>query len=148
MDVGALMGSLVGQTEERTRQALKIVDAMAPAVLFIDEIEKALSGVQSTGDSGVGARLFGTFLGWLNDHESDVFVVATSNDVSKLPPEFSRAERWDGTFFLDLPGQDEKGTIWRMYLDRFGLDPEQPRPNDRDFTGAEIKSCCRLAALL
>ena len=107
----------MGQTEERTRQALRIVDAMAPAVLFIDEIEKALAGVQSSGqtDSGVTARMFGTMLGWLNDHESDVFVVATSNDISKLPPEFSRAERWDGTFFIDLPGQHEKDAIWRMY---------------------------------
>ena len=150
LDVGSLMGSLVGQTEERTRQALRTVDAMAPAVLFIDEIEKALAGVQSSGqtDSGVSARMFGTMLGWLNDHESDVFVVATSNDISKLPPEFSRAERWDGTFFLDLPGQNEKSLIWRMYLDKFGLEAEQSRPNDRDWTGAEVRSCCRLAALL
>jgi hypothetical protein len=148
LDVGSLMGSLVGQTEERTRHALKIVDAMAPCVLFIDEIEKALSGVQSAGDSGVSARMFGTFLTWLSDHESDVFVVATSNDISKLPPEFSRAERWDGTFFIDLPGKPEKDMIWRMYSQKFGLDLDQPRPNDRDWTGAEIKSACRLAALL
>ena len=123
---------------------------MTPAVLFIDEIEKALAGVQSSGqtDSGVSARMFGTFLGWLSDHESDVFVVATSNDIGKLPPEFSRAERWDGTFFIDLPGQAEKDVIWRMYSEKFGLNGNQPRPNDRDWTGAEIKSCCRLSALL
>ena len=150
LDVGSLMGSLVGQTEERTRNALKIVDAMAPCILFVDEIEKALSGAQSSGqtDSGVSARMFGTILTWLSDHESDVFVVATSNDVSKLPPEFSRAERWDGTFFLDLPGQTEKDAIWAMYQQKFSLDPAQTRPNDRDWTGAEIKSCCCLAALL
>jgi ATPase family associated with various cellular activities (AAA) len=148
LDVGSLMGSLVGQTEERTRQALKIVDAMAPCVLFIDEIEKALAGASGQTDSGVSARLFGTFLTWLSDHESDVFVISTSNNVSLLPPEFSRAERWDGTFFLDLPGHSEKDAIWRMYLEKFGLDPDQPRPNDRDWTGAEVKSACRLAALL
>jgi predicted kinase len=150
LDVGALMGSLVGQTEERTRQALKVVDAMSPAVLFIDEIEKALAGVQSSGqtDSGVSARMFGTMLGWLSDHESDVFVVATANDVSKLPPEFSRAERWDGTFFLDLPGPAQKEAVWGMYVGRYGLDGGQRRPGDRDWTPAEIKSCCRLAALL
>ena len=150
LDVGSLMGSLVGQTEERTRQALRIVDAMAPCVLFVDEIEKAFAGVQSSGqtDSGVSARMFGTMLSWLSDHESDVFVVATSNDVSKLPPEFSRAERWDGTFFLDLPGQQEKDVIWKMYVGKYGLNPSQPKPNDRDWTGAEIKSCCRLSALL
>jgi ATPase family associated with various cellular activities (AAA) len=148
LDVGALMGSLVGQTEANIRQALKIVDAMAPCVLFIDEIEKALAGASGQTDSGVSARLFGTFLTWLSDHESDVFVVATSNDISKLPPEFSRAERWDGIFFLDLPGHKEKDTIWKMYQERFGLGVDQPRPNDRDWTGAEIKSACRLAALL
>lgn len=98
LDIGALMGSLVGQTEERTRQALKIVDAMAPCILFIDEIEKALSGSQASGqtDSGVSARLLGTLLSWLNDHESDVFVVSTANTPSKLPPELTRAERFDG----------------------------------------------------
>lgn len=93
LDIGALMGSLVGATEQNIRQALRIADAMGPAILFLDEVEKALSGVSSQGDSGVSARLFGTFLSWLSDHESDVFVVATANDVSKLPPEFSRAER-------------------------------------------------------
>ncbi|QDV37534.1 AAA family ATPase [Tautonia plasticadhaerens] len=150
MDVGALMGSLVGQTEANIRQALRVVDAMAPAILFVDEIEKALAGVQSSGqtDSGVGARLFGTLLGWLNDHESDVFVVATSNDISKLPPEFSRAERWDGTFFLDLPGQMERLGIWDLYINKFGLNPDQSCPIDEGWTGAEIKSACRLSALL
>ena len=118
LDVGALMGSLVGQSEERTRQALKIVDAMAPCVAFIDEVEKAFAGVGNSGqtDSGVSARMFGSFLSWLNDHESDVFVVCTANDVSKLPPEFSRAERFDGIFFLDLPSRDERQAIWKLYL--------------------------------
>ncbi|MHB1038181.1 MAG: AAA family ATPase [Pirellulales bacterium] len=150
MDVGAMMGSLVGSTEANIRQALKIADAMAPAVVMIDEVEKALSGVAASGqtDSGVSARLFGTFLSWLNDHESDVFTVCTCNDISKLPPEFSRAERFDGIFFLDLPGVQEKRAIWRLYLERFGLDPSQPKPVDADWTGAEIRSCCRLAALL
>lgn len=150
LDVGSLMGSLVGQTEANIRLALRLTDAMTPSILFVDEIEKALAGVQASGqtDSGVSARMFGTLLTWLSDHESDVFVVATSNDISKLPPEFSRAERWDGTFFIDLPGQNEKDVIWKMYCDKFGLEADQPRPNDRDWTGAEIRSCCRLAALL
>lgn len=149
LDVGSLMGSLVGQTEGNIRQALKIADAMAPCVLFLDEVEKALAGVASSGqtDSGVSARLFGTFLSWLNDHESDVFVIATCNDISKLPPEFARAERFDGVFFLDLPGASQKGAIWDLYLDVFGLDA-QPKPKTKDWTGAEIRSCCRLAALL
>jgi len=150
LDVGALMGSLVGQTESNVRQALRIADAMAPCILFCDEIEKGLAGAagSSQTDSGVSARLFGSLLTWLSDHESDVFFVATSNDISKLPPEFSRAERFDGVFYLDLPGVNERRAIWKLYLDQFGLDASQPRPVDADWTGAEIRSCCRLAALL
>lgn len=150
LDVGSLMGSLVGQSEERTRQALQIVDAMAPCVLMIDEVEKAFAGVSGSGagDSGVSSRMFGTVLGWLNDHESDVFVVCTSNDASRLPPEFSRSERFDGTFFVDLPGREQKDAIWSMYLALFELDPSQRRPCDDNWTGAEVRACCRLAALL
>jgi len=82
-----------------------VVDAFSPCILFIDEIEKGLSGIQSSGqtDGGTGSRVFSTFLTWLNDHKSRVFVVATCNDVSKMPPEFLRAERWDAIFFVDLP---------------------------------------------
>jgi SpoVK/Ycf46/Vps4 family AAA+-type ATPase len=148
LDVGSLMGSLVGQSEERTRQALRIIDAMAPCVAMIDEVEKAFAGMNGSGDSGVASRMFGTFLSWLNDHDSDVFVVCTANDVSKLPPEFSRSERFDGVFFLDLPSRDEKDAIWNLYRDLYEIDPEQPVPDDTNWTGAEIKSCCRLAALL
>ncbi len=149
LDIGTLMGSLVGQSEERMRQALKIADAMAPCVLMIDEVEKALSGVSgNAADGGVSSRLFGAMLSWLNDHTSDVFVVCTANDVSRLPPEFARAERFDGIFMLDLPGQAEKQTIWDLYLRQYELDHTQKRPADTDWTGAEIKSCCRLAALL
>ena len=150
LDIGSLMGSLAGQTEANIRQALKIAGAMSPCVLMIDEIEKALSGVGNSGatDSGVSARLFGTFLTWLNDHRSDVFVICTCNDISKLPPEFARAERFDGVFFLDLPSVSQKGSIWNICLGLFDLDPQQPKPNTQDWTGAEIRSCCRLASLL
>ena len=143
------MGSLVGSTEANVRQALKIADAMAPCVLFLDEVEKALSGVAASGqtDSGVSARLFGTLLTWLSDHETDVFVVCTCNDIAKLPPEFARAERFDGIFFLDLPGVDERKAIWKIYLQKFAL-AQQALPKDDSWTGAEIKSCCRLAKLL
>jgi hypothetical protein len=149
LDVGSLMGSLVGQSEERTRQALATVDAMAPCVLMIDEVEKAFAGASgSSGDSGVSSRMFGSFLSWLNDHESDVFVVCTANDIQKLPPEFVRAERFDAVYFLDLPDRKQKDEIWSLYLNRYGLDASEPRPKDELWTGAEIKSCCRLAALL
>jgi len=150
LDIGSLMGSLVGQTESNIRQALKIADAMQPCVLMIDEVEKALCGVAGSGatDSGVSARLFGTFLTWLNDHQSGVFVVCTCNDISRLPPEFARSERFDAIYFLDLPGAAQKGSIWNICLRLFDLDPKQPKPNTQDWTGAEIRSCCRLAALL
>jgi hypothetical protein len=150
LDVGTLMGSLVGQTEERTRQALQIADAMAPCVLMIDEVEKAFAGVSNSGqtDSGVSSRMFGSFLSWLNDHESDVFVVCTANDVGKLPPEFARAERFDAIFFLDFPGGEQKRAIWNIYLDLFEIDRDQKLPNDEQWSGAEIRACVRLAALL
>ncbi|EKJ99297.1 ATPase, AAA family [Rhodopirellula baltica SH28] len=149
LDVGSLLGSLVGQSEERTRQALRTIDAMAPCVLMIDEVEKAFSGATgSANDSGVSSRMMGTFLTWLNDHESDVFVVCTANDVKRLPPEFSRAERFDGVFFLDLPGRTQKDEIWRLYRNQFGIATDESTPEDDQWTGAEIKSCCRLAALL
>jgi len=157
LDVGALMGSLVGQSEANIRSALRIADAMAPCVLFLDEVEKALAGASSANDSGVSARLFGTLLTWLNDHESDVFVVCTSNDISRLPPEFARAERFDGIFFLDLPSDKERDAIWQMYVEHFRLvddtlDEDQMPVwrtiRDDNWTGAEIRACCRLAALL
>lgn len=150
LDMGSLLGSLVGATEQNIRQALRIIDTMSPAVVFIDEVEKALSGVASSGstDSGVSARLFGTFLTWLSDHSSDVFVVATANDISKLPPEFARAERFDGVFFIDLPSSAEKQSIWPIHLNRYGLEVQGKRPEDQNWTGAEIQSCCRLASLL
>jgi hypothetical protein len=149
LDVGSLMGGLVGATEQNTRTALRIVDAMAPCICFVDEIEKALSGVASSGstDSGVSARMFGSLLSWLSDHESDVFFIATSNDISKLPPEFARSERFDGVWFLDLPGSAEKQKIWELYLRMFEI-RKQSLPKDADWTGAEIRSCCRLASLL
>ena len=148
LDVGSLMGSLVGQSEERTRHALRTIDAMAPCLLMLDEVEKAFAGVDGNSDSGVSSRMFGTFLSWLNDHSSDVFVVCTANDVSKLPPEFSRSERFDGVFFVDLPTREEKDAIWDIYLNLFEIEPSQCRPKDDQFTGAEIRACCRLAALL
>jgi hypothetical protein len=150
LDIGSLMGSLVGSTEANIRQALKIIDAMSPCVVMVDEVEKALAGVASSGstDSGVTARLFGTFLTWLNDRTSHSYAICTCNDISKLPPEFSRSERFDGIWFLDLPGREQKDAIWDIYLKMFELDADQPRPKDDQWTGAEVRSCCRLAALL
>ena len=150
LDVGSLMGSLVGSTESNVRQALKMIDSMAPAVCMVDEVEKAFAGVASSGqtDSGVTARMFGQFLSWMNDRTSDVFMVATCNDITKLPPEFSRAERFDSVWFVDLPGAEQRRAIWEIYLNLFDLDSDQSKPNDKTWTGAEIRACCRLAAIL
>jgi SpoVK/Ycf46/Vps4 family AAA+-type ATPase len=150
LDIGALMGSLVGETERNVRRALQIADAMAPCILFIDELEKALGGATSSnnGDSGVSSRMLGSLLSWMNDHTSDVYLVATCNDISKLPPELTRAERFDGIVFLDMPGREQKDLIWQQYIKLFELDPNQKLPQDDQFTGAEIRSCCRLAALM
>ena len=150
LDIGALMGSLVGQTEANIRSALQIADAMSPCILFIDELEKALSGAAGSGqsDSGVSSRLFGTLLSWMNDHTSDVYLIATCNDISKMPPELTRAERFDGIVFLDLPSREQKDAIWQQYISTFELDSEQALPNDEHWTGAEVRACCRLSALL
>lgn len=150
LDFGSLMGKFVGESEGNMRRALQQVDAMAPCVLFVDEIEKGLAGVGNSGqtDSGVSARLFGTLLTWLNDHTSDVFFIGTCNDATQLPAPFARAERFDGVFFVDLPGLAQREQIWGIYLHQFNLDVTQVRPDDTNWTGAEIKACCRLAALL
>jgi hypothetical protein len=149
LDIGTLMGSLVGETESNVRRALQIADVMSPCILFVDELEKAVSGASSgKSDSGVSSRLLGTLLSWLSDHESDVYLIATCNDISRLPPELTRAERLDGIMFLDLPGREQKDLIWAQYLRLFDLDVDQDRPADEDWTGAEVRSCCRLSALL
>lgn len=148
-DVASCFGSLVGQTEANIRRALDTAEAMAPCVLMIDEVEKALAGGsgRSQGDSGVSSRLLGTLLTWLSDHESLVYTVVTANDVEALPPEFGRAERFDALFFVDLPDADTKQTIWSMYRGKYGL-PEQELPWTDQWTGAEIQQCCRTARLL
>jgi len=148
LDIGSLMGGLVGDTERNVRQALKVADAMSPCILYVDELEKGLAGVGGAGDSGVSTRLFGTLLTWLSDHDSDVFFIGTANDISRLPPEFTRAERLDALFFLDLPGTAERQAIWQLYRCQYDIPANQPIPMDTDWTGAEIKSCCRLSALL
>lgn len=94
--------------------------------------------------------MLGSLLTWMNDHTSEVFIICTSNDISLLPPEFTRAERFDGIFFLDLPDRDQKDMIWDIYIgyySKLGLAPNLKKPDDENWTGAEIKSACRLATL-
>jgi SpoVK/Ycf46/Vps4 family AAA+-type ATPase len=149
LDVGSLMGGTVGSTEQNTRTALQTLRAMAPCLCFVDELDKAFAGIAAggQGDSGVLARLFGSLLTFLSDDTSGVFFIATANDISRLPPEMIRSERFDAIWFLDLPAASEKQKIWELYLRKFQL-AELPLPRDVDWTGAEIRSCCRLAALM
>jgi SpoVK/Ycf46/Vps4 family AAA+-type ATPase len=114
LDAGALYGSLVGESEERTRRALQLTETVAPCVLWIDEIEKALAfgGL----DSGTSTRVFGTVLTWMQEKESPCFVVATANDISSLPPELLRKGRFDEIFFLDLPSIEERLEIFSVHL--------------------------------
>lgn len=146
LDIGKLFGSLVGETESNTRQALAIAEAMAPCVLWIDEIEKGLAGLQSSGktDSGVTSRAFGTILTWLQEKESPVFVIATANNVSQLPPEFLRKGRFDEIFFVDIPILEERKEIFAIQLRKYKRDPANYNLNllaesTDKFTGAEIE---------
>lgn len=118
-DVGAVFGSLVGESEEGVRTALRTADAMAPCVLFIDEVEKALGGVDGANDGGTTKRVFGSILTWMSDrpsHSPPVFVVMTANDVRALPPELMRRGRLDEIFFVDLPNDAERAQILAIHL--------------------------------
>jgi len=123
MDVGALFGSLVGQSEANMRKALKTAEALAPCVLWIDELEKALGSGQGSLDGGTTARVFGSFLSWMQEKTSSVFVVATANDVSMLPPEMLRKGRFDELFFVDLPNEEDRETIFDIHLQKKKRDP-------------------------
>ncbi len=118
LDFGKLFGSLVGDSEKNAREAIKQAEAIAPCVLWIDEIEKAISGGDSSGrsDGGTTSRVLSTFLTWMQEKTSSVFVVATANDHQAIPPEFLRAGRFDEIFFLDLPNIDEREEIFNVLL--------------------------------
>ena len=116
LDVGRLLGKYVGESEDNMRRALSISEAISPCVLWIDEIEKAFSGVGSSGGSDVTTRLFGQFLTWMQEKDNSVFIVATANDISGLPPEFLRKGRFDEIFFVDLPNAEERRKIIEIHL--------------------------------
>ncbi len=126
-DMGRMFGSLVGSSEENVRRAIAVAESVAPAVLWVDEIDKAFVGSQSSGatDGGTTARVFGTFLTWLSEKKAPVFVVTTANDVSQLPPELLRKGRLDEIFYVDLPSEVERADIFRIHLTKRGRDPEQ-----------------------
>lgn len=121
LDVGRLLGKYVGESEENMRKALSLSEAISPCVLWIDEIEKAFAGVGGAGGgSDVTTRLFGQFLTWMQEKENTVFIVATANDISKMPPEFLRKGRFDELFFVDLPNGEERRKILEIHLNKRG----------------------------
>jgi SpoVK/Ycf46/Vps4 family AAA+-type ATPase len=147
LDMGRVFGGIVGQSEANLRSVIQTAEAIAPCVLWIDEIEKGFSGSKSSGstDGGTSSRVFGSFLSWMQEKDQPVFVVATANDVSKPPPEFLRKGRFDEMSFVDLPDPQERAQIWDIVIKRHGR-----RPADFDtvtlsraceqFTGAEIEA--------
>ncbi len=152
LDIGKVYQGLVGSSEDNIRKAIATAEAVAPCVLWIDEIEKGLNGVQSSGstDGGVTSRIFSTILTWMQEKTSPVFVVATANNINLLPPELLRKGRFDEIFFVDLPSQKERENIFSIHLIKKGQDPSQyPMEmlgkKTEGFNGAEIEECIKEA---
>lgn len=125
LDMGKIFSGIVGSTEENMRKAIQTAEAVAPSILWIDEIEKGFSGVNSSsGDGGISSRIFSTFLTWMQDKTKAVFVVATANNISNLPSEMLRKGRFDEIFFVDLPTEKERKDIWRLHLKKRLTNPE------------------------
>jgi SpoVK/Ycf46/Vps4 family AAA+-type ATPase len=147
LDVGALFSKFIGETEANLRLALRTAEAAAPAVLWADEVEKGFAGASGAAhsDAGTSARMFATFLVWMQERARPVFVVATANNVSSLPPEFLRKGRFDEVFFLDLPALGEREEIVRIHLRKRARDParfevELLARESEGYSGAEIES--------
>ncbi len=154
LDIGSLFGSMVGESEQRTRDALRQVDAQKGCVLVIDEADKALGNAHnSSGDSGVTKRVFGTILSWLADNNSRTFVIVTLNRTEGLPPEFLRAGRFDAMFYTDLPTELERRQILEIHMRRRGVDPKtlgmaEPEwdsliEGTKGFVGSELEEVVR-----
>lgn len=125
LDLGSLFSEMVGSSEQNMRAALALAESVAPCILWLDELEKGLAGTASShlSDAGTTARVFGSFLTWMQEKTAPVFVVATSNDISILPPEILRKGRFDELFFIDLPALDERAEIFAIHLARRGRNP-------------------------
>lgn len=147
LDMSKIFSGIVGSSEQNITAALKVADATAPAVLWLDEVEKAMAGVQSSGqlDSGVTARIFGIFLTWMQEHESAVFICMTSNNPTQLPPEFMRAGRFDAIFHVNLPNVPERKEIFEIHLHKVHRNIEDFNTEafagmTDGFSGAEIEA--------
>lgn len=146
LDVGRIFGSLVGQSEENIRKAISVAESVAPCVLWADELEKGFAGMGGSGvsDSGTTARVFATFLTWMQDKTKPVFLIATANEVNALPPEMLRKGRFDEVFFVDLPDRAEREQIVKIHLVKRKRDPanfnvEELADTMKGFSGAEIE---------
>jgi SpoVK/Ycf46/Vps4 family AAA+-type ATPase len=144
LDIGRLYSQYIGQTEQNLRKALKTVDQLSPLCLWIDEIEKGFAASFGETDGGVSQRVLGTFLTWMQERKSSCFLAATANDVHRLPPEFLRKGRFDEIFFVDLPDQTTRESLFRIHLKKRGLDPQAfdlrgMAEKAVDFSGAEIE---------
>jgi len=145
LDIGKIFSGIVGSSEENLRSVIKTAESVAPCIMWLDEIDKAFSSTNFSSDSGTSSRIFGTFLTWMQEKKAPVFVVATANDVSNLPPELIRKGRFDDIFFVDLPDDDERSEIWEIHLKQrnFNLhDFHLPSLVEHSigFTGAEIEA--------
>ncbi|MEO1294464.1 MAG: AAA family ATPase [Cyanobacteria bacterium J06636_16] len=145
LDVGRLFAGLIGESESRTRQMIQIAEALAPCILWIDEIDKAFSGADGRSDAGTSSRVFGTFITWMAEKTSPVFVVSTANNIQALPPELLRRGRFDEIFFVGLPSQAERKSIFEVHLGRLrahnlqSYDLERLAYETPNFSGAEIE---------
>ena len=145
LDFGRLFASLIGQSEQRVRKMIEIAEALSPCVLWIDEIDKAFAGAQSSGDSGTTSRVLATFITWLSEKVSPVFVVATANNIDWIPPEILRKGRFDEMFFLNLPTREEREAIFQVHLAKYRPTSVQEFQMSllgqlsKDFSGAEIE---------
>lgn len=146
LDVGKIFDSYIGSSEKNMRDAIRVAESLAPNILWLDEIEKAFSGMGSahSGDSGTSTRVFGTFLTWMQEKTSPVFVIATANNIENLPPELLRKGRFDEIFFIDLPREDEREIILRIHLEKRKRDPARFNlsllvDKTEGFSGAELE---------
>jgi SpoVK/Ycf46/Vps4 family AAA+-type ATPase len=144
LDPGTLYNKYIGETERNFRRAMDVAERVAPVILWIDELEKAFAASSGSDDGGVSQRILGTFLSWMQDRRGDVFIVATANDVTRLPAEFLRKGRFDEIFFVDLPDADSRTAIFDIHLRKRGKQPEQFDlmrlvQATSEFSGAEIE---------
>ena len=145
LDVGKLFGGIVGESESRLRQMINVAETISPCILWIDEIDKAFSNVESSGDSGTSNRVLATFISWLSEKTKPVFVIATANNIDLLPVEIIRKGRFDEIFFLDLPKKTEREDIFKIHLQEFRpnswelFDYPKLAKRSKLFSGAEIR---------